>query len=353
MRIVSHGGGIYEERRGRAGRRRGRVAIRVDERGVVLARPTLSGRVPEPIGWPDVKSIVVFKRGMHAELGVVKHNAGIPATEFTPGRLALPDVSIRVLGWKLDLPALAAAAHAHAPDVRIFDERRLDAAPARGGRQPGAVRARKLRKRRIAGVGTLGVLFIALLVVLAVHSTSQDAVAVYPAHYTIEAGPAGQDPAIMPPPVSLGDRGMLFTDPAPVWQLYPSLLPTGPASAYATMSGYYGDAAEPDVSADAIYARERADGAHRGVFSIPPSQLAGLVDSAMLVDDPSAFDTDQRGATGGKAVLECGTYVGDPLCVWADDSMLVVAQYPNGGGSLQGLVSEMPMIVQGMAGDDE
>jgi hypothetical protein len=66
-----------------------------------------------------------------------------------------------------------------------------------------------------------------------------------------------------------------------------------------------------------------------------------------LIDDARPF------STGGSktAALECGTYAVGPLCVWADDSVLVIVQYANEQGTLEDLGSAMPVIVHGMSGE--
>jgi hypothetical protein len=99
---------------------------------------------------------------------------------------------------------------------------------------------------------------------------------------------------------------------------------------------------------DVLYARERPDGVHRGVFSLSPSELATYVDDDLYILDARAFSTAGSGSTSGTPVLECGTFGGDPLCVWADDSTLVVVQYTDESGTPQSLASTVPAFVRAM-----
>lgn len=321
---------------------RGSMAVRADERGVVLAPPTLRGRVPAPIPWPEVQSLIAFKHKSHSKLGVVKRNAGIPPASHTPGGLPSPDVSLHVISWKLDLPALAAAVHVHAPDIDVFDERALtsSAAPL----DP------RQRRRRFVAVGVGLVLFGGLLGALAANSGSGG-----PSGYTVQAGPAGQ--AVAPAlPSQLGETwSMQSTDPGPPWKYYPSLLPGSPTSAYSMATGDYFSSSAHDISVDVVYASESADGAHRGVFSLSPSALVTLVNSAMYIPDARPFDAGPNRSANGTAaatvpVMECGTYVESPQCVWADDSLLVIVTYSDEPGTLQALAAAMPAIVQDIAG---
>jgi len=95
-----------------------------------------------------------------------------------------------------------------------------------------------------------------------------------------------------------------------------------------------------------VFASESSDGVHRGVFSLTPQKLVDLVGRRI---GPDGFEHFEAGAPN--AVLECGDYGSFPLCVWADDSTLLILdsletpQTPDDAAKLAAMV---PMIRDAM-----
>jgi hypothetical protein len=138
--------------------------------------------------------------------------------------------------------------------------------------------------------------------------------------YSVEPGPPGNAVTLTMPP-QIGQLTYLMPDPDPYWQRFPNLRPDGTTSTFTTATGLYAtsDPSGPNVRIDAVFATENSDGTHRGIFSLSPQKLVDLVQQRI---GPANFE--HFASMHPNTVLECGDYGMLPLCVWADDSALLI-----------------------------
>lgn len=200
------------------------------------------------------------------------------------------------------------------------------------------------RKRRIAVAATGVVLLGALGTVLAFASNPPSPLQ----GYAVDAGPTGKVTTLTLPQ-QIGDSGFDFADPKPLWTFFPTLLPTSAPASYRTATGYYDSATGQIISVDALYAAESTDGVHRGVFSITPQALVTLAAQGTLLTDGRSYSPSGTEPANGVAAVECGTYAHDPMCVWADESVLILV-HTGKVGTIQSLLSDvLPAITRGIS----
>lgn len=187
-------------------------------------------------------------------------------------------------------------------------------APAIRQVEPVDPRTRALRIWAGSILGVAAVAGLAIAVVVGERGPS-------PGAYTVQLGAAGANPSVSLPQ-QVGSFRQLMTDPAPVWEENPTLLPSSPTTTYGTVTEMYAETTGASIDIDAVYAIGNAT--HRGVFSVSPTALESTALKTVYVPDARKYPT---GSAGG--VLECGTTVLWPTCIWADQSTLIVlyAQY--------------------------
>lgn len=296
-----------------------RLALRVDEPGITLAKPTWRTHPGELVAWPDVRAVVIRRRARGIQVGVVRLYAGIPVSSFTTAGSPTPDVAITVATSGIDVTRFVEAIRVHAPDILIRDDR-----PTTNPDHP------KLTKRARIAVGAGVAALLALLLTLGFLQSSDSG------GYSVQAGPVGTSMTLTLPQ-QIGSRMLLVSGPSAFFKYQPALLPSGPASTYGTISASYAsaDRSKPDIDVDGIYATGTVG--HRAVFSLAPQALANHVASTLFINGAQQYPSGHGGA-----LLECGTYGDQPLCVWDDQSVLLFIGYTDVPGSTDELAALAP-----------